>query len=153
VFVFTCLQPIEDVVNIGIGGSDLGPYMVTEALKPYATRLRVGHERNEERMTGDELKLNLRLSVSMPLSFLFYPLSLSPFPSYVFLFLTHSLILHPTPPAALRVQRRWHTHCRGPEESQPGNRSFHRGVQNVHNAGDADQRDNCERLVSGARQG
>ncbi len=27
---------ITDVVNIGIGGSDLGPYMVTEALKPYA---------------------------------------------------------------------------------------------------------------------
>ncbi|NUP04652.1 MAG: glucose-6-phosphate isomerase [Polyangiaceae bacterium] len=26
---------IEDVVNIGIGGSDLGPLMVTEALKPY----------------------------------------------------------------------------------------------------------------------
>ncbi|KAG0016059.1 hypothetical protein BGZ80_009453 [Entomortierella chlamydospora] len=29
--------PIKDVVNIGIGGSDLGPVMVTEALKPYAT--------------------------------------------------------------------------------------------------------------------
>ncbi|XP_012281802.1 glucose-6-phosphate isomerase [Orussus abietinus] len=28
-------KPIEDVVNIGIGGSDLGPLMVTEALKPY----------------------------------------------------------------------------------------------------------------------
>ena len=26
---------ITDVVNIGIGGSDLGPYMVTEALRPY----------------------------------------------------------------------------------------------------------------------
>lgn len=26
---------ITDVVNIGIGGSDLGPHMVTEALKPY----------------------------------------------------------------------------------------------------------------------
>tara|TARA_R110001592_G_scaffold362266_1_gene675561 strand:- start:134 stop:1786 length:1653 start_codon:yes stop_codon:yes gene_type:complete len=26
---------ITDVVNIGIGGSDLGPFMVTEALKPY----------------------------------------------------------------------------------------------------------------------
>jgi glucose-6-phosphate isomerase len=29
-------QPITDVVNIGIGGSDLGPVMVTEALKPYS---------------------------------------------------------------------------------------------------------------------
>jgi len=28
-------ESITDVVNIGIGGSDLGPYMVTEALKPY----------------------------------------------------------------------------------------------------------------------
>ena len=27
--------PFSDVVNIGIGGSDLGPVMVTEALKPY----------------------------------------------------------------------------------------------------------------------
>ena len=29
-------QPITDVVNIGIGGSDLGPVMATEALKPFA---------------------------------------------------------------------------------------------------------------------
>ena len=28
-------QTITDVVNIGIGGSDLGPVMVTEALRPY----------------------------------------------------------------------------------------------------------------------
>jgi glucose-6-phosphate isomerase len=28
-------KPIRDVVNIGIGGSDLGPSMVTEALRPY----------------------------------------------------------------------------------------------------------------------
>lgn len=34
-------KPIEDVVNIGIGGSDLGPLMVTEALKPYAVGPRV----------------------------------------------------------------------------------------------------------------
>ncbi|TCN81416.1 glucose-6-phosphate isomerase [Vibrio crassostreae] len=32
-------KEIIDVVNIGIGGSDLGPYMVTEALTPYKTRL------------------------------------------------------------------------------------------------------------------
>jgi glucose-6-phosphate isomerase len=31
-------QPISDVVNIGIGGSDLGPVMVTEALKPFSRR-------------------------------------------------------------------------------------------------------------------
>ncbi len=28
-------KKIKYIVNIGIGGSDLGPYMVTEALKPY----------------------------------------------------------------------------------------------------------------------
>ncbi len=28
-------KPVADIVNIGIGGSDLGPVMVTEALKPY----------------------------------------------------------------------------------------------------------------------
>jgi len=31
-------KAITDVVNIGIGGSDLGPVMVTEALKPYSQR-------------------------------------------------------------------------------------------------------------------
>ncbi len=31
-------KPIRDVINLGIGGSDLGPAMVTEALTPY------GHE-------------------------------------------------------------------------------------------------------------
>jgi glucose-6-phosphate isomerase len=33
-------QPITDIVNIGIGGSDLGPVMVTEALKPYWKNIR-----------------------------------------------------------------------------------------------------------------
>ena len=34
-------KAITDVVNIGIGGSDLGPVMVTEALKPYANHLKI----------------------------------------------------------------------------------------------------------------
>jgi glucose-6-phosphate isomerase len=34
-------QPITDVVNIGIGGSDLGPVMVTEALRPYKNHLKL----------------------------------------------------------------------------------------------------------------
>ena len=35
-------KKITDVVNVGIGGSDLGPLMVTEALKPYqVVRLRL----------------------------------------------------------------------------------------------------------------
>ncbi|MCY1722426.1 glucose-6-phosphate isomerase [Prolixibacteraceae bacterium Z1-6] len=32
-------KAITDIVNIGIGGSDLGPLMVTEALKPYKNQL------------------------------------------------------------------------------------------------------------------
>jgi glucose-6-phosphate isomerase len=31
-------KPIKSIVNIGIGGSDLGPVMVVEALKPYTKR-------------------------------------------------------------------------------------------------------------------
>ncbi|QCI19081.1 glucose-6-phosphate isomerase [Buchnera aphidicola] len=34
-------KSILDVVNIGIGGSDLGPYMVTEALRPYKNHLNI----------------------------------------------------------------------------------------------------------------
>jgi len=36
---FSGLQ-ITDIVNIGIGGSDLGPLMVTEALRPYHTHIK-----------------------------------------------------------------------------------------------------------------
>ena len=32
-------KPIRSIVNIGIGGSDLGPYMVTEALRPFWTTI------------------------------------------------------------------------------------------------------------------
>ncbi|NLR90727.1 glucose-6-phosphate isomerase [Flammeovirga agarivorans] len=39
-------KSITDVVNIGIGGSDLGPYMVTEALKPYATDVNIHYVSN-----------------------------------------------------------------------------------------------------------
>lgn len=31
-------KPIKSIINIGIGGSDLGPVMVIEALKPYSKR-------------------------------------------------------------------------------------------------------------------
>ena len=40
-------KKISDIVNIGIGGSDLGPLMVTEALRPYAKKgLRVHYVSN-----------------------------------------------------------------------------------------------------------
>lgn len=42
-----CTQKsISDVVNIGIGGSDLGPYMVTEALRPYRNHLNIHYVSN-----------------------------------------------------------------------------------------------------------
>src|SRR6202035_3932421 len=31
-------KPIRNVINVGIGGSDLGPVMAYEALRDYATR-------------------------------------------------------------------------------------------------------------------
>ena len=31
-------KPVRNIVNVGIGGSDLGPVMAYEALRPYATR-------------------------------------------------------------------------------------------------------------------
>ena len=34
-------KQITDIVNIGIGGSDLGPLMVTEALKPFKKNLNI----------------------------------------------------------------------------------------------------------------
>ena len=41
-------KPITDVINIGIGGSDLGPKMVSQALTPYAdpTKLKVHYISN-----------------------------------------------------------------------------------------------------------
>jgi len=36
-------KPITDIVNIGIGGSDLGPKMVTTALEPYSTPNLITH--------------------------------------------------------------------------------------------------------------
>ncbi|MEM9255612.1 MAG: glucose-6-phosphate isomerase [Pseudomonadota bacterium] len=39
-------QPMTDVLNIGIGGSDLGPRLVTEALQPYGGRLRIHYVAN-----------------------------------------------------------------------------------------------------------
>ena len=39
-------KAITDVVNIGIGGSDLGPVVVVESLKPYQTRLNVHYVSN-----------------------------------------------------------------------------------------------------------
>lgn len=39
-------KSISDIVNIGIGGSDLGPYMVSEALRPYKNHLNIHYVSN-----------------------------------------------------------------------------------------------------------
>jgi glucose-6-phosphate isomerase len=46
-------KPIDTVVNIGIGGSDLGPAMVTEALEYYRNHLNIHFVSNVE---GDHVK-------------------------------------------------------------------------------------------------
>lgn len=46
-------KPITDVINIGIGGSDLGPRMVTEAMQPFADGPRVHFVANVD---GAQLK-------------------------------------------------------------------------------------------------
>lgn len=49
--------PFTDIVNIGIGGSDLGPVMVTEALKFYKNHLNVHYISNVD---GDHVHETLR---------------------------------------------------------------------------------------------
>lgn len=50
-------KPFTDVVNIGIGGSDLGPAMVVEALKYYKSRLNVRFISNVD---GDHVMESLK---------------------------------------------------------------------------------------------
>jgi len=50
-------KPITDVVNIGIGGSDLGPKMVTEALSYYKNHLNVHFISNVD---GDHISESLK---------------------------------------------------------------------------------------------
>lgn len=56
---------ITDIVNIGIGGSDLGPVMVTEALKPYKSRLQVHFVSNVDATHIVEVTKNLDLSKTL----------------------------------------------------------------------------------------
>ncbi len=58
-------MPITDIVNIGIGGSDLGPVMVTEALKPYKTRLRVHFVSNVDASHIAEVAGDLDMSTTL----------------------------------------------------------------------------------------
>jgi len=53
---------ITDIVNIGIGGSDLGPVMVTEALIPYKTRLNVHFISNVDATHISEVTQELDMS-------------------------------------------------------------------------------------------
>jgi len=60
-------QPITDVVNIGIGGSHLGPLMATEALRPYSIHdLRIHYVSNI-----DENHINNTLELLNPETTLF----------------------------------------------------------------------------------
>tara|TARA_B100000809_G_scaffold266814_1_gene331867 strand:+ start:2819 stop:4318 length:1500 start_codon:yes stop_codon:yes gene_type:complete len=50
-------KTITDIVNIGIGGSDLGPKMVTNALKYYSNSLKIHYISNVD---GDHVSENLK---------------------------------------------------------------------------------------------
>lgn len=52
-------NPIKNIVNIGIGGSDLGPKFVCEALKEYHTELNVYFVSNIDRRDINRIMLNL----------------------------------------------------------------------------------------------
>ena len=82
---------IRNVINIGIGGSDLGPVMAYEALKHYSER---GHD------------------------------------------------------VSLRFQRRRHRLRGSCPGSRPGGDSFHYFFEDLHDAGDDDQRPHGARLVT-----
>jgi glucose-6-phosphate isomerase len=58
-------KPITDVVNIGIGGSDLGPVMVTEALKPYKSRLNIHFVSNVDATHITEVTKRLNMETTM----------------------------------------------------------------------------------------
>lgn len=58
-------QAITDIVNIGIGGSDLGPVMVTEALKPYKTLLNVHFVSNVDASHLVEVLKGLNMETTM----------------------------------------------------------------------------------------
>ncbi len=58
-------KAIQDVVNIGIGGSDLGPVMVTEALKPYKTRLNVHFVSNVDATHITEVTRGLNMETTL----------------------------------------------------------------------------------------
>ncbi len=80
---------IRHVINIGIGGSDLGPVMAYEALRHYA---------------------------------------------------------HARARLPLRLQRRLHRPAGGHARARPGADAVHRVVEDVHHAGDDDQREGRARL-------
>lgn len=50
---------ISDVVNIGIGGSDLGPYMVTESLRTYKNHLNIHYVSNMDGTHISEVLKNI----------------------------------------------------------------------------------------------
>lgn len=58
-------KAITDVVNIGIGGSDLGPVMVTEALKAYKNRLNLHFVSNVDGTHMAETLKNLNADTTL----------------------------------------------------------------------------------------
>ena len=85
-------KPIRNVINVGIGGSDLGPVMAYEALRSYSQR-----------------------DLDVP----------------------------------VRLQRRRHRLRRGHARPRPGRDAVHHRLQDLHDAGDDDQRRERPRMGAG----
>ncbi|MBK4775882.1 MAG: glucose-6-phosphate isomerase [Pantoea sp. Edef] len=58
-------KPIKDIVNIGIGGSHLGPLMVTEALRPYKNHLNIHFVSNIDSSNITETLKNLNSETTL----------------------------------------------------------------------------------------
>lgn len=58
-------KAITDIVNIGIGGSDLGPVMATEALKPYSNHLKVHFVSNVDGTHMAEVLRHIQLDTTL----------------------------------------------------------------------------------------
>jgi len=58
-------KPITDIVNIGIGGSDLGPKMITQALSGYKNHLKLHYLSNIDPFQLDEIISEIDLETSL----------------------------------------------------------------------------------------
>ena len=99
-------KPITDVVNIGIGGSDLGPAMAYEALRPYCA---TGPARRTSSPTSTARTSPTRCATSTPATTLFIVASKT--------FTTQETMTNAASARGWLARRRWATRRRWPSTS------------------------------------